>query len=264
MEDRTGCVDCGAPRQSQSPRCDACRREHRLESERQRNRRRPARPNRPWTRQCDMCGDVFTRAGGPAYRCDACPSGVLGALYGPTVEDIGPLHDVAEPERLTCSWCNLGFWRGHGRGRKFCSNVCENYGRGRVAIVTEITFGDCRRCGSTYCKPSRYDDNGFCSQRCTNRVRKQADKYRRRAHKRAGERFTLREIAERDNWRCHLCGKKVPDRDYAARDDDPTLDHLVPVSAGGEHTRANVALAHNRCNWERGDTPIEFQQRLIA
>ena len=36
------------------------------------------------------------------------------------------------------------------------------------------------------------------------------------------------------------------------------------IAAGGEHTRANVALAHNRCNWERGDTAIEFQMRLVA
>jgi 5-methylcytosine-specific restriction endonuclease McrA len=72
-------------------------------------------------------------------------------------------------------------------------------------------------------------------------------------------------IAERDGWCCHLCGRKVADRiDYAARDDDATLDHLVPVSKGGLHVRANVALAHNRCNWERGNADIEFQMRLIA
>ena len=39
--------------------------------------------------------------------------------------------------------------------------------------------------------------------------------------------------------------------------------HLVPVSAGGDHTRANVALAHNRCNYER-NTGGEVQLRLVG
>jgi 5-methylcytosine-specific restriction endonuclease McrA len=70
----------------------------------------------------------------------------------------------------------------------------------------------------------------------------------------------MREIAERDGWRCHLCGRRVPDRPYRASPNDPTLDHLVPVSAGGDHTRANVALAHNRCNYERrADGPAQMR-----
>lgn len=83
------------------------------------------------------------------------------------------------------------------------------------------------------------------------------------ARNRTGEDFTLREIAERDRWRCHLCGRLVPDRDYKARPDDPTLDHLIPQSEGGPHTRANVRLAHNRCNYERC-TAGEVQLLLVG
>jgi 5-methylcytosine-specific restriction endonuclease McrA len=77
------------------------------------------------------------------------------------------------------------------------------------------------------------------------------------------ERFTLREIAERDGWRCHLCHRSVPDRKYRAKPNDPTIDHLIPLSDGGSHTRVNVALAHNRCNSERSDQGAA-QLRLVG
>ena len=48
-------------------------------------------------------------------------------------------------------------------------------------------------------------------------------------------------IFERDRWTCHLCGKKV-------HKSKATLDHIVPLSKGGDHTVTNVALAHRRCN----------------
>jgi 5-methylcytosine-specific restriction endonuclease McrA len=33
----------------------------------------------------------------------------------------------------------------------------------------------------------------------------------------------------------------------------PTIDHIVPVSKGGDDTRANVQLAHFRCNSVKGN-----------
>lgn len=80
----------------------------------------------------------------------------------------------------------------------------------------------------------------------------------RRAAIKAGERFTTEEIAKRDQWRCHICGKKV-------RPADLSIDHLIPIVAGGPHTRANVSLAHRRCNSKRhtGQT-IPAQLRLVG
>lgn len=53
--------------------------------------------------------------------------------------------------------------------------------------------------------------------------------------------FTFEEIAERDKWRCYLCGKRVARK-------DASLDHVIPIVKGGGHTRTNVKLAHLRCN----------------
>lgn len=67
------------------------------------------------------------------------------------------------------------------------------------------------------------------------------------------ERFAESEIFERDGWACGICGAPV---DRAARFPDPltpSLDHVVPVSLGGAHTRDNVRCSHLGCNLARGN-----------
>ena len=59
--------------------------------------------------------------------------------------------------------------------------------------------------------------------------------------------FTTREIAERDGWRCHICRRKVSA-------EQATIDHLIPVTDGGQHVRSNVSLAHHHCNSIRSDS----------
>lgn len=70
------------------------------------------------------------------------------------------------------------------------------------------------------------------------------------------ERFHLVEIAERDGWRCHICGCQVSRETWS-------VDHLVPLSKGGDHTRINVALAHRICNSRRGAGRLPAQLLLL-
>jgi hypothetical protein len=92
--------------------------------------------------------------------------------------------------------------------------------------------------------------------------------------------FGIAEIGARDKWVCGICrdpsrpveqGKQQPGPvpgmlppGPAAQDRDPaggrqvkprrrrplsaSIDHIVPVAAGGTHTRANVQIAHLFCN----------------
>lgn len=61
----------------------------------------------------------------------------------------------------------------------------------------------------------------------------------------------MAEIAERDGWRCHLCAKKVRRTLPGTHPMGPTIDHLVPLAAGGTDRRDNVRLAHRQCNITR-------------
>jgi 5-methylcytosine-specific restriction endonuclease McrA len=61
------------------------------------------------------------------------------------------------------------------------------------------------------------------------------------------------EIFERDRWICQLCGDTVirelvhPDPGCAS------IDHILPISLGGDDTPDNVQLAHLRCNVAKGN-----------
>lgn len=68
----------------------------------------------------------------------------------------------------------------------------------------------------------------------------------------AVETFDRTEVFDRDAWVCGICHAPVsPDVRYP----DPqsaSLDHIQPLSLGGDHTRENTRLAHLRCNVQRG------------
>src|SRR5581483_6330466 len=71
----------------------------------------------------------------------------------------------------------------------------------------------------------------------------------------AAERFAPSEIYERDGGRCHICKRPVSASRFH-------LDHLIPLSLGGPHTRENVAIAHPRCNIKRGAGKLPAQLRM--
>jgi hypothetical protein len=219
---------------------------------------KPTRPPRNWTRPCHLCGERFTSRSVGKYCSDDCRD-AMGLVRGSRI--MGPTRSDM-PRLIRCQFCDVTLFDPVGR-QCFCDEWCSEASRGRRRLECDLETGTCRRCGSVYCRDALAAAPGFCSMLCNRRHARSVRRAARRAI--VVESFSLREIAERDGWCCHLCGRKVADRiDYAARDDDATLDHLVPVSKGGLHVRANVALAHNRCNWERGNADIEFQMRLIA
>jgi hypothetical protein len=64
------------------------------------------------------------------------------------------------------------------------------------------------------------------------------------------ERISPREVFERDNWTCYLCDNEVESA-------DATIDHVIPLSRGGQHIRSNVRCAHLRCNIIKKDRLLD-------
>jgi hypothetical protein len=82
------------------------------------------------------------------------------------------------------------------------------------------------------------------------------DRRRRNLMRASGpvESFTADEIGGRDGWFCGICqdaSRLVDPRPAAPRALSPSIDHIIAVSAGGAHTRANVRITHLWCNTER-------------
>lgn len=60
-------------------------------------------------------------------------------------------------------------------------------------------------------------------------------------------------VLERDSWVCRLCGEGI-DRDAIAPAPwSASIDHVIPLARGGEHSMANVQAAHYWCNSVKSD-----------
>ena len=92
----------------------------------------------------------------------------------------------------------------------------------------------------------------FSRWRKENPERGRAGASKRRALKLAAfvEDVSHEAVFERDQWRCQLCGGET-----SGEWPDPlsaSLDHIMPLSKGGEHSYANTQCAHLRCNIQKG------------
>lgn len=193
---------------------------------------------------CRGCGSLMERGTGNRYsRCGPCAY-VYRMQYNAT----------GRPEEA-CQRCGGNLPPKHS---KFCSELCRYPPTGATI--------DCVVCHSTF---TRTSSSLGCSLACRLELRRERYRRknrRRRAFKNAspvGEAYTLAEIIERDGSRCHLCGLKVNAALSGMNPKGPTIDHLVPLSAGGHDCRSNVALAHRRCNVVRGAAGAA-QLRLVG
>lgn len=115
----------------------------------------------------------------------------------------------------------------------------------------------CAHCG----RPHKRDAHArYCSDRCASLANRQSPTMRLTQHVRKQGALIVEEVDpevvyQRDKGTCYLCLKPV---DPAAQPGpwNATVDHVVPISKGGEHSYANVRLAHNRCNSLKNDSMI--------
>ena len=90
---------------------------------------------------------------------------------------------------------------------------------------------------------------------------------KRRALKRGAiyEIFDAIEVFKRDAYKCQHCGRKTrPDYKNINHPFYPNLDHIIPLSRGGSHTRQNTQCLCHQCNLAKGSNYIGDQLRLEA
>lgn len=66
------------------------------------------------------------------------------------------------------------------------------------------------------------------------------------------------EILERDNWNCQCCGIKVHDRSTGDWNtyDKAHIDHIIPISKGGNSEPSNLQVLCRTCNLSKSDKMI--------
>ncbi len=133
---------------------------------------------------------------------------------------------------------------------------------------TKRTF-ECKVCGNTSAPKYGSKRQVVCSDECEAehiRLMKRISKKKRRATKRAAEmveNIVSEIVFDRDLWTCQICGGKVNRKASVPHHKAPTIDHIVPLSVGGNHTMINVQCAHFICNSRKGNRAARDQLRLL-
>ncbi len=138
---------------------------------------------------------------------------------------------------------------------------CRVCGRSFTAHFT----GGCRRkfCGKA-CERKAKREHQRRARRQSGKSRNQSHCQRARRLGLSSERVRRTDVFKRDGWRCQLCGRSTPRR--LLRDFQhptaPTLDHIIPMAAGGGHIWSNVQCACRECNSRKSAKPLG-QTRLF-
>lgn len=236
---------------------------------------------------CESCGtpiEQLSGSGRPRRFCVVCrPVKYVRVDRARTCEVCGASFEANANAKFCSNRC-----RQQNRPRVSCSS-CGGPTGWTAGRRESATCSACRRppispcefCGESF-KAVRRSAGGrtrFCSRRCARRAEiaggthalgipalteeQQAELKRVRAEKATRYRrakllgverepYTRDEIAERDGYVCWLCGEPV---DMGLRHPHPrsaSVDHFIPLSLGGDDTRANVYLAHLGENLARG------------
>lgn len=103
----------------------------------------------------------------------------------------------------------------------------------------------------------------YCSDECLNKANNSIKEAKRRAKVKNAlidKDITLKRLYERDHGICYLCGGRCDWEDKEERDGTiicgnryPSVEHVIPLSKGGEHSWENVRLAHRICNARKRD-----------
>lgn len=131
-----------------------------------------------------------------------------------------------------------------------------------------ISEHKCHECGNSFkgTPKAKYCSNA-CSKKHGKRITRLIEKVKERGCADIVDRVDPIIVFNAHNWRCAVCYTHTPyaliGSDY--KENQPTIDHIIPISAGGEHSYANTRLLCQQCNSAKGiliDPPNEVIQLL--
>lgn len=174
------------------------------------------------SRICEVCGATFTTL--MDKKATRCSQKCVGAYLSTT---------------------RAGVLRGPNSLKARAMSTARIAAKGTTNTAPRMS-GHCAHCGTYYTATIRGARDYYCSTKC-----KWANKRAKTRARRKGAKIrpAFRAIIlERDNWICSLCGKPIP---KDAKVPDPlaaTVDHVIPLALGGEHSYENCKAAHFLCN----------------
>ncbi len=118
----------------------------------------------------------------------------------------------------------------------------------------QLSLKTCPKCGQFF-----YGNRKYCSAKCAQRANNAWTKDKRLRtikYKLIDRDIDVHKLYDRDQGICWLCGEKCDFSDHTLDErgnfivgqNYPSIDHVKPLSKGGQHSWDNVKLAHHYCN----------------
>lgn len=236
-------------------------------------------------RTCPCGKSVVSLRGRPRLRCDDCRGPLtperrserarIGAQarWGPPRSPWKRPEGYVSPSRRgTCSRCGktIQVTRSSAPPERRRCQECRRadpapYGPRKVPEQRI-----CVLCGELYTlKKAARPDQRWCSKSCAQAwrngarppyVRVQDERGDTRASRQRRRRLARIQtwdgvsdeaILERDRWRCGICRKRIGKTFRYPHPRSKSIDHIIPLSEGGDDTAANKRAAHLACNCGR-------------
>lgn len=198
---------------------------------------------------CRVCLGVFQQNVGRGRKRDYCSNLCRGRQKQPSKDRV-------------CEVCNLAIPH-FSKRRKHCSAQCATValvayhaGYNRLKTQRPKVYMQCQCCRAAFEKQGDHNKI-FCSLKCQKRSSRRINDPIRRTRKRKAkvERVDPLQVFERDGWRCQICHRSTPRRLRGTMHDmAPELDHIVPLSKGGEHSYRNTQCSCRKCNGSKRDS----------
>ena len=174
-------------------------------------------------------------------------------------EGCGKLHalDNGGIAQRLCRACDRGRWRERGRAsyeRRRPDTSRKNSPRRQVER-------QCQCCGVSYTGDPQ---SKYCSSRCWPSTQRNTRSRPKRVRAAFVEEVRLEYLISRDAGLCQLCRKRVDRKRAVPHPKAPTIDHIVPLSQNGEHSRRNTQLACFACNCAKGPRSAGSQLRMFG
>jgi 5-methylcytosine-specific restriction endonuclease McrA len=156
----------------------------------------------------------------------------------------------------TCKECGGAFVKRQIK-KIYCSLRCGQVATQKAKTPQRQHARECRECGVSF-KPAYGDKRStYCSDSCKGtalrRVRRHIERARLKVAK--VEPVDPLKVFARDGWRCQECKSATPrNRRGTYHPRAPELDHIIPLSKGGEHSYRNTQCLCRGCNGAKSNT----------
>lgn len=172
--------------------------------------------------------------------------------------------EIVDGKRV-CSVCEADkpladYPKGGGSWCRACFNQ-KQLARKNATYIEKLKWpAICYHCGGEFMANKRRSI--FCSRECFavgkhTRGVKHTQARRARLAAVTVEPFLPSAVYERDDWTCGLCGEPIDQSAKKPHPKSPSIDHVIPIILGGEHSLRNVQAAHLGCNVRKGGRLVE-------